>query len=141
MTRGTPSARVFTGIGLVPSGKWFCAGPLAGSRWSESRFQASVTVFTVLGGGGYRPVLLERGIMWCVSLVAEPVQWLQVDRAPRRAVRFRSQHHVVEPFDRGVGGTRLKEIIHLRHIFENIVNNFHNTVFHSLFRNTYYLPN
>ena len=25
--------------------------------------------------------------------------------------------------------------------FENIVNNFHNTVFHSLFRNTYYFQN
>ena len=35
----------------------------------------------------------------------------------------------------------LKEITHLRHFFENIVNNFHNTVFHSLFRNTYYFPN
>ena len=30
----------------------------------------------------------------------------------------------------------LKEITHLRHFFENLVNNFHNTVFHSLFRNT-----
>ena len=35
----------------------------------------------------------------------------------------------------------LKEITHLRHFFENIVNNFHNTVFHSLFRNTYYFTN
>ena len=35
----------------------------------------------------------------------------------------------------------LKEITHLRHFFENIVNNFHNTVFHSLFRNTNYFPN
>ena len=35
----------------------------------------------------------------------------------------------------------LKEITHLRHFFENIANNFHNTVFHSLFRNTYYFPN
>ena len=36
---------------------------------------------------------------------------------------------------------RLKEITHLRHFFENIVNNFHNTVFHSLFRNTNYFRN
>ena len=35
----------------------------------------------------------------------------------------------------------LKETTHLRHFFENIVNNFHNTVFHSLFRNTNYFPN
>ena len=35
----------------------------------------------------------------------------------------------------------LKEITHLRYFFENIVNNFHNTVFHYLFRNTYYFPN
>ena len=33
---------------------------------------------------------------------------------------------------------KLKEVTHLR-FFENIVNNFHNTVFHSLFRNTNYL--
>ena len=35
----------------------------------------------------------------------------------------------------------LKEITHLRHFFENIVNNFHNTVFYSLFRNTNSFPN
>ena len=35
----------------------------------------------------------------------------------------------------------LKEITHLRHFFKSIVNNFHITVFHSLFRNTYYFPN
>ena len=35
----------------------------------------------------------------------------------------------------------LKETTHLRHFLENIVNNFHNTVFHSLFRNIYYFPN
>ena len=35
----------------------------------------------------------------------------------------------------------LKEITHLRHFFENMANNFHNTVFHSLFRNSYYFPN
>ena len=35
----------------------------------------------------------------------------------------------------------LKEITHLSHFFENLVNNFHNAVFHSLFRNTYYFPN
>ena len=39
------------------------------------------------------------------------------------------------------GTVPLKEITHLRHFFENIVNNFPNTVFHSLFRNTYYFPN
>ena len=46
----------------------------------------------------------------------------------------------------GGGGSKspsgfLKEITHPRHFFENIVNNFHNTVFHSLFRNTNYFPN
>ena len=30
----------------------------------------------------------------------------------------------------------LKKITHIRHFLQNIVNNFHNTVFHSLFRNT-----
>ena len=34
----------------------------------------------------------------------------------------------------------LKEITHLSHFFENVVNNFHNTVFHSFFRNTNYFP-
>ena len=40
-----------------------------------------------------------------------------------------------------IRGRRLKETTHLRHFFKNIVNNFHNTFFHSLFRNTYYFPN
>ena len=39
-------------------------------------------------------------------------------------------------------GKALKEITHLRDFFKKkIVNNFHNTVFYSLFRNTNYIPN
>ena len=43
-----------------------------------------------------------------------------------------------DPHQMGIG---LKEVTNLRHFFENIVNNFLTTVFHSLFRNTNYFPN
>ena len=54
---------------------------------------------------------------------------------------FRSQTAGGPPRESTPQGLWLKEITHLRHFFENIVNNFHNTVFHSLFRNTNYFPN
>ena len=47
----------------------------------------------------------------------------------------------LQDHDQPIHRVPLKETTHLRHFLENIVNNFHNTVFHSLFRNTYYFPN
>ena len=69
----------------------------------------------------------------CFGTGSEAVPWGHVNGPSERRIR----PAFLQP--RALDGTALKEMTHLRHFFENIVSDFHNTVFHSLFRNTTYI--